>query len=121
MLAFTGPVFAQSARWDELSKPPFKESYSTPETSARLYDELQFQCAVQVYLRALPGMSMVAMRDGQAATFGGGNNVLAIWKDCPSAKTIVLTANPAAATLPVCVSTAPRKRSSTSNGSPMTL
>ena len=68
-------------RWDELSKLPFKESYPTPEASARLYDELQFQRAVQVYLWALPAMNMVAMRDGQAATFGGGNNVLAMWKD----------------------------------------
>ncbi len=85
---------AQSTRWDELSKLPFKESFPTPETSARLYDELQFQRAVQVYLWALPAMNMVAMRDGQAATFGAGNNVLAIWKDRIDAKTIITTANP---------------------------
>jgi len=84
----------QSARWDELNKLPFKESYPAPETSARLYDELQFQRAVQVYLWALPAMNMVAMRDGQAATFGGGNNVLAVFKDRPNAKTIITTANP---------------------------
>ena len=34
------------------------------------------------------------MRDGQAATFGGGSNVLAVFKDRPNAKTIILTANP---------------------------
>jgi hypothetical protein len=78
-LAFTGAAFAQSTRWDELSKLPFKESYPTPEASARLYDELQFQRAVQVYLWALPAMNMVAMRDRQAATFGAGNNVLAVF------------------------------------------
>src|SRR4030095_7160242 len=93
-LSFTGTVFAQSTRWDELSKLPFKESYPTPENSARLYDALLFQRAVQVYLWALPAMNMFAMRDGQAATFGGGNNVLAIWKDRPNAKTIITTANP---------------------------
>src|SRR4030095_5548078 len=93
-LAFTGTAFAQSTRWDELSKLPFKESYPTHETSAQLYDELQFQRAVQVYLWALPAMSMVAMRDGQAAKFGAGNNVLAIWKDRPNAKTVIPTANP---------------------------
>ncbi|HEY6368395.1 MAG TPA: DUF1254 domain-containing protein [Candidatus Binatia bacterium] len=38
-------------------------------------------------------MNMVAMRDGQAATFGGGNNVLAVFKDRPNAKTIITTAN----------------------------
>jgi len=89
-----GTAFAQSSRWDELSKLPFKDSYPTPEASAQLYDELQFQRAVQVYLWALPAMNMVAMRDGQAATFGAGNNVLAIWKDRPNAKTIITTANP---------------------------
>ncbi|MGR9346254.1 DUF1254 domain-containing protein [Rhizobium leguminosarum] len=87
-------AFAQSTRWDELSKLPFKESYPTPETATRLYDELQFQRAVQVYLWALPAMNMVAMRDGQAATFGGGNNVLAVFKERPNAKTIITTANP---------------------------
>ena len=85
---------AQSTRWDELSTLAFKESYPTPEASTRLYDEMQFQRAVQVYLWALPAMNMVAMRDGQAATFGRGNNVLAMWKDRPNAKTIILTANP---------------------------
>jgi hypothetical protein len=94
LTALAGTAVAQSTRWDELSKLPFKESYPTPEASARLYDELQFQRAVQVYLWALPAMNAVAMRDGQATTFGGGNNVLAIWKDRPNAKTIVLTANP---------------------------
>jgi hypothetical protein len=94
LTALAGTAFAQSSRWDELSKLPFKGSYPTAEASARLYDELQFQRAVQVYLWALPAMNTVAMRDGQAATFGGGNNVLAIWKDRPNAKTVVLTANP---------------------------
>ena len=84
----------QSTHWDELSGLPFKENYPTPETSARLYDELQFQRAVQVYLWALPAMNMVAMRDGQAAAFGAGNNVLAIWKDRIDSKTIITTANP---------------------------
>ena len=87
-------AFARPARWDELSKLPFEQNYPTAETSARLHDELQFQRAVQVYLWALPAMNMVAMRDGQAATFGAGNNVLAIWKDRINAKTLITTANP---------------------------
>ena len=85
-------TFARSTRWDELSKLPFKENYPAPEASARLYDELQFQRAVQVYLWALPAMNMVAMRDGQAAAFGAGNDVLAISKDRIDAKTIITTA-----------------------------
>jgi hypothetical protein len=39
-------------------------------------------------------MNMVAMRDGQAAAFGAGNNVLAITKARPNAKMIISTANP---------------------------
>jgi hypothetical protein len=39
-------------------------------------------------------MNMVAMRDGQAATFGAGNQVMAIWKDRIDAKTIISTPNP---------------------------
>jgi hypothetical protein len=66
-----------------------RRSDPTPEASARLYDELLFQRAVHVYLWALPAMNMVAMRDGQAATFGGGNNVLAVFEDRPNAKTII--------------------------------
>ena len=84
----------KSTRWDELSKLPFEGNFPTPEASGRLYDELQFQRAVQVYLWALPAMNMVAMRDGQAAVFGAGNNVLAIWKDRINAKTLITTANP---------------------------
>ena len=74
--------------WKALTGLAFNESYPSKEASERLYDELQFQRAVQVYLWALPAMNMVAMRDGQAATFGGGNNVLAVFKDRPNAKTI---------------------------------
>jgi len=78
----------------DLTALAFNESYPVKETSERLYDELQFQRAVQVYLWALPAMNMVSMRDGQAAAFGAGNNVLAIWKDRPNAKTLITTANP---------------------------
>jgi hypothetical protein len=85
---------AHSTRWDELSELPFKDNFPTPAASAQLYDELQFQRACQVYLWALPAMNMVAMRDGQAAAFGSGNNVLAISKDRLNSKTIVSTGNP---------------------------
>jgi len=83
-----------ASRWDELTMLPFPGNQPSEEASARLHDELQFQRAVQVYLWALPAMNMAAMRDGQAGAFGAGNNVLAIWKDRPNAKTIITTANP---------------------------
>jgi hypothetical protein len=84
----------QTSNWDGLTSLRFPGNQPSKEASARLYDELQFQRACQVYLWALPAINMVAMRDGQAAAFGSGNNVLAIWKDRISAKTIISTANP---------------------------
>ena len=93
-VAFNGTAFAQTTHWDELSKLPFPENQPSKEASARLYDELHFQRAVQVYLWSIGAMNMVAMRDGQAAALGAGNNVLAIWKDRPNAKMLATTANP---------------------------
>src|SRR5271154_4037443 len=54
---------ASPDHWKALTGLAFNESYPSKETSARLYDELQFQRAVQVYLWALPAMNTVAMRD----------------------------------------------------------
>jgi hypothetical protein len=68
-------------RWDELSELPFKGSYPTPEASAQLNDELQFQRACQVYLWALPAMNMYAMREGQRKAFDDNSNTLMISKD----------------------------------------
>jgi len=93
-VAFNGTAFAQTTHWDELTKLPFPENQPSKEASARLYDELHFQRAVQVYLWSIGAMNMVAMRDGQAAALGAGNNVLAIWKDRPNAKMLATTANP---------------------------
>jgi hypothetical protein len=56
-------------------------------------DELQFQRAVQTYLWALPALNMVAMKEGEEAKFGGGYNVLPIWKHRLDAKTLVTTPN----------------------------
>jgi hypothetical protein len=92
-LALHSTAFAQSTHWDELSKLPFKESYPTSEATARLYDELQYQRAVQVYLWALPAMNMYSMREASEKKFGAGANVLPVWKDRLDPKTIVTTPN----------------------------
>ena len=82
------------AHWEELANLPFPGGYPAQESAARLWDELQFQRAVQVYLWALPAMNLSSMRMAQEREFGAGANVLTIWKDRIDAKTIVLTANP---------------------------
>ncbi|MFV0932759.1 DUF1254 domain-containing protein [Pseudomonas jessenii] len=96
LLLLALPLQAQSENNPQARLGPleFSNDYPTAKTASRLYDELDFQRACQVYLWALPAMNMVAMRDGQAAIVGGGNNVLAIWKQRPNSKTLFLTANP---------------------------
>ena len=86
---------AQAAEdhWQALSELPFSGGYPNEQTSARLYDELDFQRAVQVYLWALPAMNIDAMRQGSEAAFGAGNHILPVWKDRLNTKTKVTTPN----------------------------
>jgi hypothetical protein len=59
----------------------------------RLRDELLYQRATQSYLWALSLLNMRAMKEGSEKTFGAGYNVLPIWKERMSAKTLVTTPN----------------------------
>ena len=79
--------------WDELRALPFPENYPTAEASQRLYDEMLFQRACQVVIWAMPAMSVYAMKKGSEAAFGAGGNVLVVWKDRLTAKTLVSTPN----------------------------
>ncbi len=79
--------------WDDLLNLPFDGGYPTSEAAERLFDELDFQRAVQVYLWALPAMNIDAMRRGSEAVFGAGNHILPVWKDRLNTKTKVTTPN----------------------------
>ena len=79
--------------WQSLAELQFPGGYPTAESSARLFDELDFQRAVQVYLWALPAMNIDAMRQGSEAAFGAGNHILPVWKDRLNTKTRVTTPN----------------------------
>ena len=79
--------------WDDLLNLPFDGGYPTPQAAERLFDELDFQRAVQVYLWALPAMNIDAMRRGSEAVFGTGNHILPVWKDRLNTKTKVTTPN----------------------------
>ena len=79
--------------WQGLAELRFPGGYPTEESSARLFDELDFQRAVQVYLWALPAMNIDAMRQGSEAAFGAGSNILPVWKDRLNTKTKVTTPN----------------------------
>jgi hypothetical protein len=84
---------APDPRYDELANLPFPGNQPTAETAAKLHDELLFQRATQVYLWALPAVSMMAMKEASEQAFGGGYNILPVWKERLGAKTIVTTPN----------------------------
>lgn len=79
--------------WQSLTKLKFPGAYPTQETSSQLFDELDLQRAVQIYLWALPAMNIDAMRRGSEAVFGAGNHILPVWKDRLNTKTQVTTPN----------------------------
>ena len=58
----------------------------------KLYDNLDFQHAVQAYLLALPVVSQVANRDG-ILSIGPANTTVPIWETMVDSRTVELTAN----------------------------
>ena len=93
-----GMIFSLHARaaedhWKNLAELDFPGGYPAAESSERLFDELDFQRAVQVYLWALPAMNIDARRQGWEAGFGAGNHILPVWKDRLNTKTKVTTPN----------------------------
>ena len=72
---------------------PFRQDYPTEQTARLLTDELLFERGVQSYLWALPAINMWAMKQASEARFGAGYNVLPVWKERLSAKTLVTTPN----------------------------
>jgi hypothetical protein len=77
----------------DLAEAQFVENWPTDEAADELLDELVFQRAVQSYLWALPAMNVVAMKEGSEATFGGGYNVMPVWRGRLDANTLVTTPN----------------------------
>ena len=80
-------------RWSDLRTLPFPQNYPTEATAQTLVDEMLFHRATQVVGWSLPAMTLWYMKEGSEAQFGGGSNVLVIWKDRLSAETIVSTPN----------------------------
>jgi len=86
-------AIGQSARFNELANLPFEEGRPTKESAQILSDELFFERATQTYLWALPLINTLGMQVGSEKTFGSGYNILPIWKQRLSAKTLVTTPN----------------------------
>jgi hypothetical protein len=54
---------ATQARWDELAALECSNGYPTEEAHTRLLGKHYFQCAVQVYLGALPAVNTLALHE----------------------------------------------------------
>ena len=71
----------------------FTNGYSSPETSELLYDRIDFQRAVQVYLWSLPSVSMRALHEEFVRVGGGKVNSLPIFENGLKPSTVVFTGN----------------------------
>lgn len=75
-----------------IGKLAFQSGYPTDETVQKLYDELDFQRAVQVYLWALPMASYGAMADAHKA-LGADSHTVIVAENSAEQQQLVLTAN----------------------------
>ena len=77
------------SRVGELS---FDSRYPTPATARKLYDELDFQRAVQSYLWAMPFVSYAAATDATLAK-GANNQTVVIQPNSAEQQQLILTGN----------------------------
>jgi hypothetical protein len=71
----------------------FKNGYPTPETAKKLYDEMDFERAVQAYLWSYPAVSFESIRIGSERDLGQDYNVMSIADNFVNSKGVWLTAN----------------------------
>lgn len=97
------PVFAQTDIASEIrsiSTPnelkttigplQFNQGRPSPKTAVQVYEQLDFIRGVEVFLNAMPGASMVAMRRGQRS-MGAADNTFVVFEQYLDSKTIFLT------------------------------
>lgn len=96
VLLTTG-VHAQSTTPDSVNTRmgamKFERGYPTEETARKLFDELDYQRAVQAYLWAYPAVSFESIRLAAKQEFGADYLDLAIADKFVDSKSIFLTAN----------------------------
>ncbi len=90
-VALVLPVSAQTID-TRIGKLIFESGYPTDETVQKLYDELDFQRAVQAYLWALPMASYGAMADAHKALGTNSHTVIVADKSAEQQQ-LILTAN----------------------------
>jgi hypothetical protein len=70
----------------------FFDGFPDDSTVEKLYDNLDYQRAVQAYLLGLPAVSMLALRNG-LTEWGPANNTIVTWETLLDSRALVLTAN----------------------------
>lgn len=70
----------------------FFDGFPDDATQEKLYDNLDFQRALQAYLLGIPAVSMRAMRNG-LLEWGPANNTIVTWETLMDSRALVLTAN----------------------------
>ena len=70
----------------------FFDNYPDQRSREKLFDDLDFQRAVQAYLLALPPVSMVAIREG-LTQWGPANSTITIFETLMDSRSLLLTAN----------------------------
>jgi hypothetical protein len=90
-LALAVPGWAETIK-TKIGKLKFSSGYPTDNTVKKLYDELDFQRAVQSYLWALPLASYGAMADGHIA-LGCDSSTVIVAENSAEQQQLVLTAN----------------------------
>jgi hypothetical protein len=70
----------------------FVDGFPDTETTQKIYDNLDFQRAVQSFLIAMPGASEVAIRQG-IRNFGPDNQTVLLFETLMDSKSLFLTAN----------------------------
>jgi len=76
----------------QLGELEFKSGYPTNATAEKLYDELDFQRAVQAYLWALPMASYGALADAHRA-IGANDHTVLVAEKSAQPRQLILTAN----------------------------
>ncbi|WP_157998227.1 DUF1254 domain-containing protein [Pseudomonas sp. S9] len=75
MACTTSPQKTDASGPGSSSGIEYRLGVPTPETAARMFDELAYQRAVQVYLWGLPAVGMQQYRIANAQGMGGGSDV----------------------------------------------
>lgn len=96
--ALTSVLSPASVLAQQPAAPPLVQQLNNgnwlPQAEAEsLRDELYYQRAIFAYQTMLPALNTIGMRDGSAATFGKGYNVLPIWKERMDSRAWIPTPN----------------------------